>query len=395
MRRSSHFSVLAITVFFGAGVVLPCSGEAASTKTLWVAHYKVDCVGVAPQRCFLIKEGQYDEWSLWYGEIEGFDFEPGYAYEIRVSEEAIESPPADAPSVRLRLLDVVIKVPAFETPESPALESPAPAQAEAPESEPPEPTLRPSQEPSELESAPRPPSPQEPPTIAPPAPTPVAPAPPVTPQPRQTRPEIPSSDYETFRGHLTIGHGLETRSFKICGHEQSFWVEDGTGEDLWSLYRRMSGYPNRPLYMRVRGELQDPPATGFGSHYEKQLVIRELRHAATESAGCFEDLSRFMFRAQGNEPSWNVEVSRSGIVFSELGGAGNLFFSYNPPVTAEGHLVFWGSGRAEEPRTIQLSLTEKPCDDTMADTRYSFQAVVMLGDRELAGCARRGRQTAD
>lgn len=395
MRRSSLFSVIAIAVFYSAGVVLPCSGEVASTKTLWIAHYKVDCVGVAPQKCFLIKEGQYDEWSLWYGDIEGFDFEPGYAYEIRVAEEPVENPPADAPSVRLRLLEVVIKVPAFEPPESAALESSTPDQTEAPVTEPPDPTPRPLQEPSELEPAPTPPARPAPPAIAPPAPTSAPTPPPVTPQTRQTQPEFPSADYEAFRGHLTIGPGLETRSFKMCGHEQSFWVEDGTGDDLWSLYRRMSGYPNRPLYMRVRGQLQDPPATGFGSHYGKQLVIRELRYAATESAGCFEDLSRFMFRAQGNEPAWHVEISRSGIAFSEMGGAGNLYFSYNPPVTAEDRLVYWGSGRVQEPRTIQISLTQQPCDDTMADTRYSFQAIVMVGDRELAGCALQGQQAPD
>jgi len=385
VRRFRRFGVIAMAALCSAGVIHTSSAEAAATKTLWVAHYKVDCVGMAPQKCYLIKEGQYDEWTFWYDEIEGFDFEEGYAYEIRVAEEPVENPPADAPLLRLRLLEVVIKVQAFEQPESPTPEEPAPALTEAPPPAPREPA-------PPIEPAPAEPAPTE---MTPPAPAPPAPASPPTPPARQSRPQTPTVDSETFRGHLSIGHGVETRSFKICGHEQSFWVEDGTEEDLWSLYRRMSGYPNRPLYMVVRGELQEPPATGFGSHYGKQLVIHELRQTAVESAGCFEDLSGFMFRAQGNEPSWQAEISLRGIAFSEMGGAGRLFFSYNPPVTAKGHLVYWGSGRGEEPRTIQVSLTEEPCDDTMADTRYSFQATVMVGDHELTGCAVAGQQSPE
>ena len=64
-----------------------------------------------------------------------------------------------------------------------------------------------------------------------------------------------------FRGHLTIGAGVEARSFKLCGAEESLWVEDRTDSDLWGLYRRLASYPNRPVYMEVTGELAAAPAS--------------------------------------------------------------------------------------------------------------------------------------
>jgi Domain of unknown function (DUF4377) len=41
------------------------------------------------------------------GYIEGFNYQPGFRYHIRVKETPVENPPADAPSVSYRLIEVV------------------------------------------------------------------------------------------------------------------------------------------------------------------------------------------------------------------------------------------------------------------------------------------------
>jgi hypothetical protein len=87
--------------------VLPAEAQKAATKSLWVAHYRVDCVGVGAQKCLLVKEDQFDPWQLFYGRIEGFDYVEGYAYELRVVEEEIENPPADGSSIRIKLVEVI------------------------------------------------------------------------------------------------------------------------------------------------------------------------------------------------------------------------------------------------------------------------------------------------
>ncbi|KAA3658010.1 MAG: META domain-containing protein [Chloroflexi bacterium] len=78
-------------------------------KTVFVGSEKVDCVGVGPQECLLVKEGVDGEWELFYDEIVGFTWEPGYEYELRVRIDQVQNPPADGSSILWTLLDVVGK----------------------------------------------------------------------------------------------------------------------------------------------------------------------------------------------------------------------------------------------------------------------------------------------
>ena len=48
-----------------------------------------------PSSCLQVRESSDAAWTLLYEEIAGFEYEPGYLYEIRVKEEAVVNPPAD------------------------------------------------------------------------------------------------------------------------------------------------------------------------------------------------------------------------------------------------------------------------------------------------------------
>jgi heat shock protein HslJ len=78
-------------------------------KTLHVAPSRVECTGVAPQMCLQVRETTDAPWSLLYQDIVGFDYEPGYSYVIRIQEEVIANPPADASSIRRTLVSVLDK----------------------------------------------------------------------------------------------------------------------------------------------------------------------------------------------------------------------------------------------------------------------------------------------
>lgn len=85
------------------------SGE---ERTIYVGPELVECTGVGPQMCMQIKESPEDDWQLFYDQIEGFDYEPGYDYELVVRVEDVENPPADASSLRYTLVEEVSKTPA-------------------------------------------------------------------------------------------------------------------------------------------------------------------------------------------------------------------------------------------------------------------------------------------
>ena len=79
----------------------PVVSGSSVEKTIFVAPQKAECVGVAPQDCLLIKENADDDWQFWYDSIEGFEHEQGFLYELKVKENKVENPPADASATQL------------------------------------------------------------------------------------------------------------------------------------------------------------------------------------------------------------------------------------------------------------------------------------------------------
>jgi heat shock protein HslJ len=83
--------------------------DSRGEQTLFVGAEQVDCVGVGPQKCLLIREDPNAEWSYFYDAIEGFEWEAGFEYELRVNISEVENPPADGSSLRYELIEVVNK----------------------------------------------------------------------------------------------------------------------------------------------------------------------------------------------------------------------------------------------------------------------------------------------
>ena len=90
--------------------------------TMYVGPEQVDCVGVAPQKCLLVKQNPDEESQFFYSEIAGFTFEPGYEYALLVLVEPVENAPADASSLKYTLVEIVSKTPVAEQSAAPELE---------------------------------------------------------------------------------------------------------------------------------------------------------------------------------------------------------------------------------------------------------------------------------
>ena len=67
------------------------------------------CVGVSPRLCLQVKEEGQQNWTLFYDQIEGFTYEPGYLYQLKVRKETVENAPADASSIKWTLVEEVSK----------------------------------------------------------------------------------------------------------------------------------------------------------------------------------------------------------------------------------------------------------------------------------------------
>ncbi|NLF51153.1 MAG: META domain-containing protein [Leptolinea sp.] len=106
------------TFFLLAVLVTGCTaireiGERKSLpRKIFVGAEKVGCANNERNNiCYQVKEKITDEWSLYKGEIMGFQYEPGYIYELMVSEDTNARSHGDAPDVQWVLMERINKVP--------------------------------------------------------------------------------------------------------------------------------------------------------------------------------------------------------------------------------------------------------------------------------------------
>ena len=99
------------TLLAGALALGACSafGEGGEVRRLTVDAQTQECVGVAVQQCLRVRYAPDAEWELFYDEIEGFDYEPGFVYVLDVEVRRVADPPADGSSLAYRLVRVVDK----------------------------------------------------------------------------------------------------------------------------------------------------------------------------------------------------------------------------------------------------------------------------------------------
>lgn len=84
-----------------------CPGE--RVLTFDVAAARVPCVGEMRRDCLKVRVRPDARWELFYDDIEGFTYQAGYEYSIRVARRAVADPPADGSSFAYRLVALLRK----------------------------------------------------------------------------------------------------------------------------------------------------------------------------------------------------------------------------------------------------------------------------------------------
>ncbi len=108
----SKFSGIILVVYM---MIMGCSRNTTTDNSgsksieLYVDSKRVDCVGVAPQKCLRTRKDPNGEWQFFYDTIKGFDYKEGFTYKLKVNTFNVENPPADASSIRYELDEVISK----------------------------------------------------------------------------------------------------------------------------------------------------------------------------------------------------------------------------------------------------------------------------------------------
>ncbi|AOX99317.1 META and DUF4377 domain-containing protein [Jeongeupia sp. USM3] len=83
------------------------AAPAGVERVLEISPERKTCSGVGKMECLQVREPGAKDWQLMYFGIEGFEPQPGVGYTVKVREERVENPPADAPNRKLILIETL------------------------------------------------------------------------------------------------------------------------------------------------------------------------------------------------------------------------------------------------------------------------------------------------
>jgi len=96
MTRFTTFVLLAL-------IVSSCS----ENKIIYVAPALQNCETQGAKKCLMIKENKEDDWQLFDGEIEGFDYKEGSMYKIEVKISKAKGATNEKDQLKYELLKVI------------------------------------------------------------------------------------------------------------------------------------------------------------------------------------------------------------------------------------------------------------------------------------------------
>lgn len=99
--------ILTITLIFLSFTIGCDWGQ--HTEIIIIGPYVTTCVGAFEQECYLEYNEETQRWEFFYEAIQGFDFEPGYIYRLKVSLHKREEGIQDVGTHAYRLVEVLSK----------------------------------------------------------------------------------------------------------------------------------------------------------------------------------------------------------------------------------------------------------------------------------------------
>lgn len=88
---------------------VPSAFAMEKTMVITVGPAKQPCTSIVPMECLQVTKGLGNKYQNFYSTIEGFDYQPGYTYRLKVSAENIENAAADASNVKYTLVRTISK----------------------------------------------------------------------------------------------------------------------------------------------------------------------------------------------------------------------------------------------------------------------------------------------
>ncbi len=190
------------------------------------------------------------------------------------------------------------------------------------------------------------------------------------------------------RGTVTLT--ADSRTLRFCDEAVDVWLVDQGDPTLDDVYAKLAGEPGTPLYVEVRGErMATPPGTAIPATFKQVFLLEELLYAGApaDAAGCATGVPAYRVQARGNEPFWAIEIREDRMLLRQVGQATPLEFKMDETLGAEGTVTYGGASGGH---SLELTITNNPCSDSMSGDYFAYTAEARLDGRTLNGCARLG-----
>jgi putative lipoprotein len=198
--------------------------------------------------------------------------------------------------------------------------------------------------------------------------------------------EQPLTSQPRFQGELS--QSGDKLLFKSCQGKTSYLLVNEPTDAIAEQARTLMADSKQTLFADLSGtpEAFDPLVE------EGRLRVTRIYRMQSEGHGCDDpNFKQLLIRAHGNEPAWNVNVSRQGLVLERLGQP-SLALPYLEEQLPDGSASI--STEADGLK-LELWLTPQSCTDSMVDSIEHLTAELRLNDEVLHGCASYGARRSN
>lgn len=186
-----------------------------------------------------------------------------------------------------------------------------------------------------------------------------------------------------FRGQFSLNNGKAW--FKTCDTDKTFPVH--ANASLRNIYEQITITKFTPVYIEFTGELVFPSAKD--KNLDVLMRIDRVHHMAPAKASlqCAKPVHTFLFKAQGNEPYWRLNISDQKLFFATK--ASNQAYQVK-----EGNFQTAQVNRVqsinEEGQALNLTIEPGHCYNLKNGEYWGYTATVDSIWGELKGCGEPG-----
>jgi len=198
--------------------------------------------------------------------------------------------------------------------------------------------------------------------------------------------EQPPVSEPRFQGEVSQSAGQ--LQFSPCQGKVSYQLAGEPTRQFSAQIQALLKDSGQPLFADLRGM----PASANPGTTDSPLVVSTFYRLQSEGHGCDDpNFRQLLVRAHGNEPLWNLNVSRQGLVL-ERAGQPSLALPYLEELLPDGSSSI--STEADGLK-LELWLTPQSCTDSMTGSIEHLTAELRLNDEVLHGCAAYGAKRSD